>query len=501
MAEWAKLGLFSTQEALEFATQTANRYIEFNDINPEMFNQELRDAVSGVRDKVYGMNNNFMTINQRLQELDDAQRKYRSLLAEGERVQQERQIFRQRAAAVIQGYRTRDAAFRIFRNEKLERYKALFDLAAQYAFMAAQAYDYETGLLHTDQGKEFINRVVRARALGVVQNGEPQFAGSNTGDPGLSSAMAEMFADWSVLKGRLGFNNPDAYGTTVSLRTENYRILPTTNSDTSWKDILNQARKANLLDDPDVRRYCLQLNSSSGLPVPGFVIEFSTTIGDGLNLFGLPLAAGDHAYSPSSFATKIFAAGVALEGYLGMDNPAANSGAVAGSGGSSPADPNLAFLDPNAMSATPYIYLVPVGVDSMRSPPLGDASGVRTWSVDDVAIPLPFNIGGSGFSNAQLYQSSDSLSEKPFAIRKHQAFRPVSTASVFSPSIYNGTGGLTRSQFTNNRLIGRSVWNSRWKIIIPGQTLLNNPDEGLERFIRTVRDVKLHFVTYSYSGN
>jgi len=42
-------------------------------------------------------------------------------------------------------YRTRDAGFRIFRNEKLERYKTLFDLAAQYAFMAAQAYDYETG--------------------------------------------------------------------------------------------------------------------------------------------------------------------------------------------------------------------------------------------------------------------------------------------------------------------------------------------------------------------
>ena len=447
------------------------------------------------------MNNSFMTINQRLQELDDAQRKYRTLLAEGDRIQQERQIFRQRAAAVIQGYRTRDVGFRIFRNEKLERYKTLFDLAGQYAFMAAQAYDYETGLLHTEQGKEFINRIVRARALGIVQGGEPQFAGSNTGDPGLSSTMAEMFADWSVLKGRLGINNPDAYGTTLSLRTENYRILPGTNGNSSWKDILNQARQANILDDPDVRRYCLQLDPGNGLPVPGLVLEFSTTIANGLNLFGQSLAAGDHAYSPSSFATKIFAAGVALEGYVGMDDPAANSGAVTGAGGSSPADPSLAFTDPNAMAATPYIYLVPVGVDSMRSPPLGDVSEVRTWSVNDVAIPLPFNIGGSDFSNAQLYQSSESLSEPPFAIRKHQAFRPVSSSSLFNTSIYAGAGGLSRSQWTNNRLVGRSVWNSKWKIIIPGQTLLNNPDEGLERFIRSVKDVKLHFVTYSYSGN
>src|SRR6186713_3524004 len=112
------------------------------------------------------MNNNMMTINQRLQELDDAQRKYRSLLAEGDRIQLERQIFRQRAAAVIQGFRTRDAAFRIFRNEKLERYKTLFDLAAQYTFLAANAYDYETGLLDTSAGRSFVNQIVSARALG-----------------------------------------------------------------------------------------------------------------------------------------------------------------------------------------------------------------------------------------------------------------------------------------------------------------------------------------------
>ena len=167
----------------------------------------------------------------------------------------------------------------------------------------------------------------------------------------------------------------------------------------------------------------------------------------------------------------------------------------------SPPDPSLVFLNPNALSANPYIYLVPVGVDSMRSPPLGDTSDIRTWSVNDVAIPLPFNIGGSDYSSKRLWQSDDSLTELPFTVRKHQAFRPVSSSSVFSPSIYSGTGGLTRSQFTNNRLIGRSVWNSKWKIIIPGRELLSDPEEGIERFLHTVRDIKLHFVTYSYSGN
>ena len=177
--------------------------------------------------------------------------------------------------------------------------------------------------------------------------------------------------------------------------------------------------------------------------------------------------------------------------------PAANSGA----GGTSPSDPNAWYLDPLALSAVPYIYLIPVGVDSMRTPPLGDVSVIRTWCVDDLAIPLPFNIGESGFSTRPLWQSSDSLTEPLFAIRKHQAFRPVSTTACFSPSLYTGAGTLQRSQFTNNRLVGRSVWNSQWKLVIPGKTLLNNSDEGLDRFIQTVTDVKLHFVTYSYSGN
>jgi len=337
--------------------------------------------------------------------------------------------------------------------------------------------------------------------LGVVRNGQPQFTGSAVGDPGLSGALAEMNADWQVVKGRLGFNNPDAYGTTASLRAGNFRILPGTDGDTAWKDVMNRARRDDVLQDVDVRRMCMQLDRGDGLAVPGLVIEFSTTIADGLNLFGQPLAAGDSAFHPSAFATKIFGMGVALEGYKGMDNPFPNTGAVSGSGAVSPADPNLAFMDSTAMAATPYVYLIPVGLDSMRSPPLGDQSTIRTWAVQDVTVPMPFNIGTSDFSSKRLWQSSESLTEPLFSLRKHQAFRPVPTAAVFTPNIYGSSGGLARSQFTNSRLIGRSVWNSQWKLVIPGQTLLNNPSEGLDRFIQSVKDVKLHIVSYSYSGN
>ena len=497
----SKLVRLAAQTTFERVWAEANKWHSFYVLDVAGWEQSERSLIFPVDMMFTQLQLSLHSINENIRKFDAAQNQYRALIAQGNRLQQEREIFRQRTAALIQGYRTRDAAFRIFRNEKLERYKTLFDLAAQYAFLAAQAYDYETGLLGTSQGKQFLNRIVSARALGVVNNGEPQYAGSNTGDPGLSSALAEMRADWQVLKGRLGFNNPDAYGTTVSLRTENHRILPGTDGTQNWRDLLQSGRRAHLLADPDIRRYCMQLDSGDGLPVPGIVLEFSTTIADKHNLFGKPLAAGDHHFDPSSFATKIFGVGVAFEGYIGMDNPSANSSAVTTAGGTSPTDPGINFLDPKGLSATPYVYLIPVGLDSMRSPPLGDVSVVRTWSVDDITVPMPFNIGDSSFSTKQLWQSSDSLSEPLFGVRKHQAFRPVSTTSAFNQDIFGFTGQITPSQFTNRRLIGRSVWNSKWKLVIPGNRLLNDSNEGLDRFIQTVKDVKLHFVTYSYSGN
>jgi hypothetical protein len=481
---------FTAVQASDYALQTAINADQIEIANAQLEN-DLQNAVLALGAQENALQGDLATINSQLRTVSDAQAAYQALVAQGNRIQAERLTFRQHAAAVIQGYRTSDQAFILFQNEDLQRYQTLFNLAAEYAFLAAQAYDYETGQLNTTQGKAFLNQIISSQAIGVVNNGVPQAGASGGGDPGLAGALAEMDADWQVLKSRLGFNNPDGYGTTVSLRTENYRILGTSDGDANWQQVLQQGQVANLLSDPDVERYCLQIDDGSGLPVPGIILNFSTVIANGLNLFGNPLAPGDHNFSPSSFATKIFSVGVDFDGYVGMDNPSP-------SGGTTPADPTT---DPNALAATPYVYLIPVGVDSMRSPPLGDASAIRTWNVDDVTIPLPFNIGGSGYSSQPFYTSADSLTEPLFAVRGNQAFRPVSSTVAFNTSIYGASGALQPSQFTNQRLIGRSIWNSKWKLIIPGRTLLSDPNQGLARFIASVNDVKLYFITYSYAGN
>jgi len=460
-----------------------------NQMASNNFTINLQNAVLSLGQQLTALQGCLSNINDAQDAIVGARNNYQALAAQGLRIQSERLTFRQHTAAQVQGYTVADAAFLVFQNEDLERYTTLFNLAAEYAYMAANAYDYETGLLNTPSGQALINQIISSCALGVVQNGQPQISGASTGDPGLANALAEMNADWQVLKGRLGFNNPDGYGTIASLRSENYRILPDASGDPQWQALLQQSLLPDLRADSDVENNCLQIDNGSGQAVPGIVLTFSTTITDGENLFGQPLGPDDHSFTSSSFATKIYAAGVCFDGYVGMNNPAGVASAT------------NSVNDPNALAATPYVYLIPCGSDSMRSPPLGDASAVRTWNVDDAAIPLPFNIGASDFSSEPFYTAADSLSEPLFAVRKHQAFRPVSTTDAFTTSIYGANGSLQPSQYTNRRLIGRSIWNSKWKLVIPGKTLLSDPNQGLARFINSVKDVHLYFITYSYAGN
>ncbi|MDA7652577.1 hypothetical protein N8614_03940, partial [Akkermansiaceae bacterium] len=158
-----------------------------------------------------------------------ATQKVQNLLATGETIRLRRETLRQRAAAVVNGYRTKDLAFRTFRNEALVQYRTLFDLAGKYSYLAAKSYDYETGLLGTPQGQLVINRLVASRSLGDLTGGEPQATTSTLGDAGLAGTMAQLNADFAVAEGRLGINNPDHYNTLFSLRQELFRLLPHVN--------------------------------------------------------------------------------------------------------------------------------------------------------------------------------------------------------------------------------------------------------------------------------
>ena len=482
---FTSINALNTKGSLELAVDKLERDTAIKDLRLNArkdIQQMLYEYVSEWRDITnhqYGIGQLSISHQRNLQNVLD-------LLAKGDRILLEREIFRKRAATQVQGYRTNDLTFRAFRNESLEQYRTLFDLASRYTYLAAKSYDYETGLLGSAQGQAVISKIVSSRALGDLSGGKPQATVSTLGDSGLAGTMAQLQADFSVAEGRLGINNPDTNGTLISLRQELFRILDNpaiTSDDTAWRQTLEQHMVSDLMSDPDAAVMCRNLRKPDGSKVPGIVIPFGSTIEHGKNFFGLPTAGGDHLFSASNFATKIYSVGVMYQGYVGMD-PYAEFNPGAGA-----ADTN----DPNVLSATPYLYLIPVGADKMLAPPLGDTGAERSWMVKDQALPLPYNLGATAFSSTQFFSADGTLSEKPWILRKHQAFRAVNDAAFFY--------GLQPAEFGSARLVGRSVWNTQWKIVIPAYGLLNDEQTGLTRFAASVQDIKLFLRTYSHSGN
>ena len=229
----------------------------------------------------------------------------------------------------------------------------------------------------------------------------------------------------------------------------------------------------NVLSVPEFQRHCIPFSPTQPVE-PAIVIPFSTTINFGLNFFGWPAGGGDNDYDSTKFATKIRSVGVWFANYNNL-------------GG--------------GMINTPRIYLVPVGLDVMRAPTQGEPF-VREWRILDQALPVPFPLS-SGDLNNPSWRPDDSLSEDFAAIRRFGRFRAYHDSGNFNPA----------ETISDSRLIGRSVWNTRWLLIIPAGTLHTDRNEGIQRFIhgalRTdgtrdgngVSDIKIFFQTYAYSGN
>ena len=416
--------------------------------------------------------------------LAQSQGRVKKLLAEGERLIFERGQTRARAAQRIQSQRYADISFRIFRDDALRRYQTAFDLAARYTYLAAKAYDYETGLLNSDTtrtpGSKFLADVVRARLPGrfYVWLGTPMVGGP-TGEPGLADILARMKGDWDVVKGRYGFNNPDTETSRFSLRSELYRISPAASSDTTWAQALENCKVANLHEVPEFIRYCRPFIDTTNVE-PALVIPFPTFVVARKNFFGQDLAGGDNAYDASHAATKIRSAGVWFTGY----NTTFNTNSTGG-----------------GLGNEPRVYLIPVGQDVMRSP-TRNAIETRSWTVFDQAIPLPYNVGGADVDNPDWIPVMHSLHEPLAQVRRYASLRA-----------YHDNGQFNEAETHNNsRLVGRSVWNTRWLLIIPGSTLLADPNEGIERFVHGalvngsrdgngIKDIKIFFQTYSINGD
>lgn len=417
-----------------------------------------------------------------------AQAAYETVVAKAQRLLESRELERQQAAVALTKLRYHDMFFRQSRNESLARYSAAFDLSQKYVYLAAKAYDFETGLLAADPqaGDAFLKDVIGARALGVFDDDGNPVAGGGVGDPGLADIMARMDANWLVLKSRLGINNPQPYATWFSLRKELFRILPGQQGDAAWKTELAKYWVQDLLTLPEYRRYCQPFQAVGGLQAkePGLVIPFSTMIDFARNFFGNDLAGEDSALDSTYFATKIAAAGIFFDGYNEKLN---------GYTGTAP------------FALTPAVYLIPIGDDRMRAPGLEDGT-VLSYRIVDQVVPLPYTVGSAHLDDPDwtpLYDGYTGGVDLAARIRKYPSFRA-----------YFGAGSPSTDQLDCPRLVGRSAWNTRWLLIVPAGTLNANRDDALQTFINGkdanrdgtvdlsgVSDIRLGLKTYSNSGN
>jgi hypothetical protein len=138
------------------------------------------------------------------------------------------------------------------------------------------------------------------------------------------------------------------------------------------------------------------------------------------------------------------------------------------------------------LAAAPRVYFIPAGMDIMRVSRTDDPNELRSWHVVEQAVPVPFPATSSQINKSGYIPLLDGVNGRLGDTRRFSDFRA-----------YPDSNGSPTSDM---RLLGRSIWNTQWLLIIPGATLNADPNTGLDRFVDQVSDIKLIFDTYGQSG-
>ena len=431
-----------------------------------MNNADRQKKIAAIKEQAANVKSALGELEISFNNANDTRMKYAKIVAEGDELQAERERLRIQWSADLSQTRYRNMMYQIMRNDELQRYNEAFEMAAKYTFLAAKAYDYETGMLQSDSsnaaGSEFMEQIIRARALGRFNKEGQPLGGGSAGDPGLADILFRMEENWSVLKGRLGFNNAQNDLDSFSLRKDLCRIVD--GQDEAWRTKLANYWVDDLRTHPAFQQLCQPFDPMNAVE-PGFAIPFRTVIASRKDLFGNDLEGGSTAYSSTYFATKLRGVGVWIEG--------ANAA--------------------SALPKRPEVYLVPTGLDYMRAPVTSSSASsvTRAWQVVDQVLPVPYALADSDWEATDWSALKDIYSNALCMQRRHPAIR-ANVGAAFdegSTLVYN------------SRLIGRSVWNSEWWVLIPAASLNANTENGKAAFLDNVKDIHLFLKTYSFSGN
>jgi len=521
MASVARGALMLSGEAValvQFAVRTASSELQGllqEQIADIRFVQSMRLAgigdelgnlqtVQSLEAKIRTIPGTVLSANLAREELIQSVQAYKTQLGTALRLVQERDRFREKTLRDIRDYRHNSLTYRLFHNDAMQKYRAQFEMASRYAYLAAQTFDYETNLLGSgfhigrfDDVEEALEKIIQARSPGAIIGQNP------AGGSGLTGVLFELGTSFEALKSAIRI--PQAATREFSLRRSLLQIPPAgAQNHEEWRTWLEE-RVVDLRDFPDIRRLA-QLEETiaadddpgdPGVEPKGLVIEFPTGIANTSNFFLNESLGGDPGFSPEHLSTKILKCGVYFSNY----------------------PHGIGRLSP-----TPYVYLVPAGASVMRVP-IGTEPGIpkpiREFQLVDQIIPpvlSTFLDTGSG-----LWRVPDgSELEDPAAgwrpgellqgcigrtcfigdVRKINPF----VAGNDSPAPGNPQRGARYAG-----LAGRTAWNTQWYLVIPGRNLGaqdNDPTLGLQWLIngqetgegRGITDIILTIEAYSYEN-
>jgi hypothetical protein len=365
----------------------------------------------------------------------------RQVLTRGQLLVQKRQRLLARTTADLLDERWKDLSFRVFRNATLKNYRAFFDLAARYVVLAGRAYAYEFD--KRSDGENILSGIYRERRLGSAG--------------GLTGGLEQVLRRLDDSADSENFNHPfDALGTdgdkprAFSFRSNLLGIdsreqFP--KPDLRFRAFLEQSIVERIEDLSEIRDLA-QVHSDRHHG-PGIVITFATEL-DGRNFFG---RGRDLPFGNANF--------------LVTRNVKIRNFAIRFDG----VDPGPLGVD--AQSGSIDVYLIPAGDSVLREdtnkPDVKDELVTR-WAVVDQFLPPPVLASEDTVAN-RAYNPWTSLAESGGNFlnqikRHHEAEAQIEAGQPFR---------------FNTGLAGRSAWNTRWVLIIPGRQWTSSSDPAVIR--------------------
>jgi hypothetical protein len=344
----------------------------------------------------------------------------------GQRLLDERERIRRLQRDQLESYRWEDLAFRVFRNNAIQKYDAFFDVAARFVMLAGRSFAYE---YNERSIYDLLERVCSERRLG--------------NDAGTSGGIQGVLEDLDQRAITNQFNSPfiELNEKTFRLRSGLLGLSNSLDDNLAFRAWLESHIVQRLEDLPVMQDYA-QLSSSTHFG-PAIVIPLATE-NTGNNFFGNPpeVPFGGDRF-PISRNAKILRYAIRFDGV--------DAFALGGS---------------NDVS----VFLMPIGDSVIRentNQPVVEDEPARSWSVVDQWLPLPPLVSG-------MDPNVQDRDYNPWVETAGSGSNYLNAVKRFLESTAQIEAGQALAYQVDRA--GRSAWNTEWLLVIPGAQWTGSSD-------------------------